>query len=241
MHTRTPSMHVFCVYLQAGKPRQPWSNIIKRANPLALDLLDKMLEFNPDKRISVEEALAHPYLATLHCPEDEPSHPAAFDFSFEKGVKLDKPALQKLMYDEIVGLKRGTASTCSILKSVPPPPSATSPPVAKSTMMGGSPSVPMPAPAVPAYAPTAVPGSHVTGAGAAPATGTMVTTPDTVTPPVAPSAIPVVNGCGGPLVSAPAHSGSFDVGSRDAALFMSPRTRVRLQVQHRPTAAASIA
>ena len=32
------------------------------ADPKALDLLEKMLTFNPHKRIVVEDALAHPYL-----------------------------------------------------------------------------------------------------------------------------------------------------------------------------------
>ena len=38
---------------------------------LALDLLDKMLTFNPNKRITVEEALAHPYLDQYYDPADE--------------------------------------------------------------------------------------------------------------------------------------------------------------------------
>ena len=38
---------------------------------IALDLLDKMLTFNPHKRISVEQALAHPYLEQYYDPEDE--------------------------------------------------------------------------------------------------------------------------------------------------------------------------
>jgi len=37
----------------------------------ALDLLGRMLTFNPEKRISVEEALAHPYLEQYYDPSDE--------------------------------------------------------------------------------------------------------------------------------------------------------------------------
>lgn len=43
---------------------------------LALDLLDRMLTFNPNKRITVEEALAHPYLEQYYDPTDEVSQAA---------------------------------------------------------------------------------------------------------------------------------------------------------------------
>ena len=36
----------------------------------AFDLLDKMLQFDPRKRLSVEDALRHPYLKTLHHEDD---------------------------------------------------------------------------------------------------------------------------------------------------------------------------
>ena len=38
---------------------------------IALDLLGKMLAFNPNKRFTVEECLAHPYLEQYYDPTDE--------------------------------------------------------------------------------------------------------------------------------------------------------------------------
>ncbi|NXU55463.1 MK15 kinase, partial [Turnix velox] len=39
----------------------------------ALDLLKKLLVFNPRKRLTAEEALKHPYVRRFHCPAREPS------------------------------------------------------------------------------------------------------------------------------------------------------------------------
>lgn len=60
-------------YLQSlpFKPKVPWNKLFPQADQKALDLLGKMLTFNPYKRISVEEALAHPYLEQYYDPADE--------------------------------------------------------------------------------------------------------------------------------------------------------------------------
>ena len=44
-----------------------------------------MLHFDPKKRITVDEALSHPYLQELHYDDDEPTTDpvSAFDFDFE--------------------------------------------------------------------------------------------------------------------------------------------------------------
>lgn len=70
-------------------------------NPLALDLLTKMLVFNPKKRFSVEECLSHKYLAELKSDGDEPTSERVFDFSFEDGYKEEMPKdlLQKHMLE----------------------------------------------------------------------------------------------------------------------------------------------
>eukprot|EP00064_Thunnus_orientalis_P005231 superscaffoldBa00000501_g5245 len=60
-------------YLQSlpEKPKIPWEKLFYKADSKALDLLGRMLTFNPIKRISVEEALAHPYLEQYYDPTDE--------------------------------------------------------------------------------------------------------------------------------------------------------------------------
>ena len=54
-------------------------------NPDAIDLLQKMLMFDPDKRITIDDALKHPYMAKYHDPNDEPigDPVSAFDFDYE--------------------------------------------------------------------------------------------------------------------------------------------------------------
>ena len=80
-----------------------FETMFRNANPEALDLLRRMLTFNPDKRISVEEALRHPYLAALHYPDDEPiTKPVSlFDFEYERQL-LTMRDLKDLMYDEVL-------------------------------------------------------------------------------------------------------------------------------------------
>ncbi len=50
-----------------------FDELFKGGNALAIDLLKKMLTYDPDERISVVDALGHPYLKQLHFPDDEPT------------------------------------------------------------------------------------------------------------------------------------------------------------------------
>ena len=80
-----------------------FEDLFKGANPLAIDLLKKMLTYDPADRITVAEALKHPYLKQLHFPDDEPVTQlvSAFDFDFEK-YSLGKEDFKDLIYEEIM-------------------------------------------------------------------------------------------------------------------------------------------
>lgn len=65
-------------------PRQNFALRFPNMSPGARDLLDRMLVFDPSKRITVDEALHHPYLAPLHDINDEPVCASPFSFDFER-------------------------------------------------------------------------------------------------------------------------------------------------------------
>ena len=77
-----------------------YAEILPNANPLALDLLEKLLAFDPHERITVEEALDHPYLAVWHDPQDEPESKIKFDFKTFETVD-DMESMKKLIVDEV--------------------------------------------------------------------------------------------------------------------------------------------
>ncbi|RLN92089.1 hypothetical protein BBJ28_00015651, partial [Nothophytophthora sp. Chile5] len=105
-------------------PKRPLMEFFPDANPLAVDLLSQMLKFNPDERISVVQALAHPYLAQLQNPvrlrcvlvadafpltADEPVCAEPFNFDFEResldlGVEMPKDELQRLVFRECMSI-----------------------------------------------------------------------------------------------------------------------------------------
>jgi mitogen-activated protein kinase 1/3 len=88
-------------YTKRGpNPVKSLAQMFSDAPPAALDLLEKMLVIDPHKRITVEDALAHPYLASVRNKEDETTCDQSFDFDFEN-EKLTKPVLQRLIWEEM--------------------------------------------------------------------------------------------------------------------------------------------
>lgn len=82
------------------KPVIPLAHQFPKASKSAIDLLERMLQIHPRKRINVEDALKHPFFAPYHNVEDELTAPTPFDFSFED-EKLHRVRLQELIWQEV--------------------------------------------------------------------------------------------------------------------------------------------
>ncbi|KAM3207587.1 hypothetical protein ACQJBY_062684 [Aegilops geniculata] len=79
--------------------RQSLSEKFPHVHPSAIDLVEKMLTFDPRQRITVEGALAHPYLASLHDISDEPVCTMPFSFDFEQHA-LSEEQMKDLIHQE---------------------------------------------------------------------------------------------------------------------------------------------
>lgn len=84
-----------------NKEKMAMSALVPFNNSDAQDLIDKLLDLNPKTRMTVEEALKHPYLESLHDPDDEPSFEGEIDFSFEENAQLTLDDVKKLILQEI--------------------------------------------------------------------------------------------------------------------------------------------
>ena len=81
------------------KKKVPWREVFpKYENSGAFQMLEDVLKFDPRARLSVEQALSHPYLESLHHPDDEPTCDEPFEFHFDDNTELKKRRLQELMY-----------------------------------------------------------------------------------------------------------------------------------------------
>ncbi|CAG0919761.1 unnamed protein product [Notodromas monacha] len=85
--------------------KKDFKQVFKGANPLAIDLLEKMLELDAEIRITAEQALAHPYLAQYADPSDEPACDVMYDQAYED-KELPVAAWKELVWQETVSFDR---------------------------------------------------------------------------------------------------------------------------------------
>ncbi|EYU24090.1 hypothetical protein ABFS82_12G002200 [Erythranthe guttata] len=77
-----------------------FSSLYPYADPLAVDLLEKMLVFDPRKRIAVSEALCHPYISSLYDPSLNP--PCQYRINVDIDENIGESVIREMMLREIL-------------------------------------------------------------------------------------------------------------------------------------------
>lgn len=80
--------------------RKAMSEVFPNAPDLLRDLLDRMLVFDPSRRISVHDALRHPYLESLYSLDDDPEFVSPFTFEYDDDESVDKELLKSAIWQE---------------------------------------------------------------------------------------------------------------------------------------------
>ena len=83
------------------REKQDLKELTGTADDMCIDLMDRMLDLDPNTRISVEDAFKHPYLESLYDEEDAEVFEGTVDFSFENNTDLSLEDVQKLILKEI--------------------------------------------------------------------------------------------------------------------------------------------
>eukprot|EP01010_Urceolus_cornutus_P002593 NODE_332_length_1774_cov_276.678261_g269_i0.p1 GENE.NODE_332_length_1774_cov_276.678261_g269_i0~~NODE_332_length_1774_cov_276.678261_g269_i0.p1 ORF type:complete len:382 (-),score=96.82 NODE_332_length_1774_cov_276.678261_g269_i0:627-1712(-) len=85
--------------------QRSFEEIITRPVPDAIDLMRKLLLFNPSKRPSVPEALKHPFVSLFHT-NDEPVCDKPILIAFNDDMKYTVNEYREKLYTELVKKKR---------------------------------------------------------------------------------------------------------------------------------------
>ena len=81
-------------------------DIFSNAEPEAIDLLQRLLVFDPKKRLNAKSALAHPYLAQFHNCEDEPECNQPIKISIDDNKKFSVSEYRDELYRYISRKKK---------------------------------------------------------------------------------------------------------------------------------------
>ncbi|KAG5463901.1 hypothetical protein LSCM1_00074 [Leishmania martiniquensis] len=90
--------------------RRTFAELLPSASPDALDLIQRLMCFNPNRRITAAEALEHPYVAAFHRPEEEPVATEPITISLPDNERLPLDKYRDAIYEQIAALRRGSAS-----------------------------------------------------------------------------------------------------------------------------------
>ncbi|CEL97900.1 unnamed protein product [Vitrella brassicaformis CCMP3155] len=93
--------------------------LFPEASSVAIDLLRGLLNFDPSERLTVSQALAHPFLDGLYCPTDEPERlpidPSLFAFE----LAPDPQRLRSEIWQEVLLSQQPSGSPTAATRTIP--------------------------------------------------------------------------------------------------------------------------
>jgi len=90
--------------------KRSYKELYPAASDEALDMLQHLLSFNPNKRYTAEDALEHPYVAAFHNPEEEYSSDHKIEISIDDNQKRTIEEYRGKLYEDIVRRKQEKAA-----------------------------------------------------------------------------------------------------------------------------------
>ncbi|KAH9580082.1 Protein kinase domain [Trypanosoma melophagium] len=85
------------------KNTRPLDQELRALPPDGLDLVTKLLAFEPDKRLTAQQALEHPFFASVGGPGTEHHKPLPkIDLSFDLHAEISEAQLRRFMWAEVV-------------------------------------------------------------------------------------------------------------------------------------------
>lgn len=96
----------FMIEKEPSIQRKTLNELIPNAPPSAIDLISKLLTYDPAERISAKEMLQHPFLEELYDPDNDDQiiegEPVKYyDFEFEQ-YTINKDIIRELILDEVI-------------------------------------------------------------------------------------------------------------------------------------------
>lgn len=90
----------------SSRPKVPFEELFPSSTPPeAVDLVKKLLVFNPDKRLTAEAALQHPYVQRFHCPSREASLDYDVILPVDDDIQLTVSEYRNKLYEMILDRK----------------------------------------------------------------------------------------------------------------------------------------
>ena len=77
------------------------SELYPEASAESLDMIRMMLQYNPQRRVQVLQALRHPYVVDFHNPDDEPDHPRVVKFPMQDHIRHSSDYSRKSLWADI--------------------------------------------------------------------------------------------------------------------------------------------